>query len=44
MGMDAAQWQAHRRYLFAVAYRLLGTVSRAGAWMLPSTAGCWPRS
>jgi RNA polymerase sigma-70 factor, ECF subfamily len=29
MHMDAAQWQAHRRYLFAVAYRLLGTVSEA---------------
>jgi RNA polymerase sigma-70 factor, ECF subfamily len=29
MDMDAAQWQAHRRYLFAVAYRLLGTVSEA---------------
>jgi RNA polymerase sigma-70 factor, ECF subfamily len=29
MHMDAALWQAHRRYLFAVAYRLLGTVSEA---------------
>jgi RNA polymerase sigma-70 factor, ECF subfamily len=29
MTMDAAQWQAHRRYLFAVAYRLLGSVSDA---------------
>jgi RNA polymerase sigma-70 factor, ECF subfamily len=29
MQMDAAQWQAHRRYLFAVAYRLLGSVSEA---------------
>jgi RNA polymerase sigma-70 factor, ECF subfamily len=30
MTMDtAAAWQAHRRYLFAVAYRLLGTVSEA---------------
>jgi RNA polymerase sigma-70 factor, ECF subfamily len=25
--MDAAAWQAHRRYLFAVAYRLPGSVS-----------------
>jgi RNA polymerase sigma-70 factor, ECF subfamily len=30
MTMDtAADWQAHRRYLFAVAYRLLGSVSDA---------------
>jgi RNA polymerase sigma-70 factor, ECF subfamily len=29
MDMDAADWQAHRRYLFAVAYRLLGSVSDA---------------
>jgi RNA polymerase sigma-70 factor (ECF subfamily) len=29
MHQDATQWQEHRRYLFAVAYRLLGTVSEA---------------
>jgi DNA-directed RNA polymerase specialized sigma24 family protein len=29
MPMDAAAWQAHRRYLFAVAYRLPGSVSEA---------------
>jgi DNA-directed RNA polymerase specialized sigma24 family protein len=27
MPMDAAAWQAHWRYLFAVAYRLSGSVS-----------------
>jgi DNA-directed RNA polymerase specialized sigma24 family protein len=29
MNMEAVEWQAHRRYLFAVAYRLLGTVAEA---------------
>jgi hypothetical protein len=29
MNIEPAEWQAHRRYLFAVAYRLLGTVSEA---------------
>jgi RNA polymerase sigma-70 factor, ECF subfamily len=29
MDMETAAWQAHRRYLFAVAYRLLGSVSEA---------------
>jgi DNA-directed RNA polymerase specialized sigma24 family protein len=29
MPMDAAAWQAHRRYLFAVAYRPPGSVTEA---------------
>jgi RNA polymerase sigma-70 factor, ECF subfamily len=29
MTIDAANWNAHQRYLFAVAYRLLGTASEA---------------